>query len=177
MKKPEKFGSGGGRVSLRQKSDATWIMCVPSWEYKISWIQWSTLTFNWYDLMLFSLIIKNYHRFWGCNNRIITPRGWIEGETEGPQAPKLYPKSNTRGVIMRVYTRKIGDNLFIHNNAKVGMLRNQVHKLNFHCFLVKTGSKCSKIMFVLLFGNEKHKKTAKNQWKKFSGVIIGLLQF
>ena len=29
---------------------------------------------------------------------------------------------------MRVYTRKIGDNLFIHNNAKVGISRNQVHK-------------------------------------------------
>ena len=64
-------------------------------------------------------VMKDYHRFRGCNTRIITPRGWIEGETEGPQAPKLYPKSNTRGVIMRVYTRKIGDNLFIHNNANI----------------------------------------------------------
>ena len=70
---------------------------------------------------------------------------------------------------MRVYTRKIGDNLFIHNNAKVGILRNQVHKLDFHCFFVKTGSKCSRIMFVLLFGNEKHEKRPKFNEKNLAG--------
>ena len=70
---------------------------------------------------------------------------------------------------MRVYIRKIGDNLFIHNNAKVGISRNQVHKLNFHCFFVKTGSKCSRIMFVLLFGNEKHEKRPKFNEKNLAG--------
>lgn len=42
-------------------------------------------------------IVKDYHKFGGCNNQIIIPEGEIEGENWGAAGPETLTRNLSRG--------------------------------------------------------------------------------